>query len=201
MTSSYARFRPHPWHGVSPGEHCPDWVTVFVEITPFDTIKYELDKETGFLRVDRPQSTSALPPTVYGFVPQTYAAERVAALMPDAERGDGDPLDICVLAERPVGRSEVLLTARLIGGLPMCDGGEADDKLIAVLKGDAVWGEVTDLAQLSPALIERMRHYFLTYKSDGQSSPVSIGEAYGRAHAQRVLEASLADYQHHFRQA
>ena len=178
MTQPYARYRPHPWHGVSPGDDCPDWVTVFVEITPFDTIKYELDKQTGFLRVDRPQSTSALPPTVYGFIPQTLAASRVSALMPESSHGDGDPLDICVLAERPVQRSELLLTARLIGGLPMCDGGEADDKLIAVLKGDAVWGDLTDISQMSDALVARLRHYFLTYKGDGRTSPVTVGNAY-----------------------
>src|SRR5690606_31223988 len=104
----------------------------FIEICPFDLVKYEIDKESGYMRVDRPNRTSSQPPTLYGFIPRTLADRRVAALMPGAQRGDGDPLDICVLSERPIARAEIIVTARVVGGLPMLDGGEADDKLIAV---------------------------------------------------------------------
>src|SRR5262245_57683778 len=127
MTKSpHFAWRPHPWHGLDAGEDAPASVNAFVEITPFDTVKYEVDKRTGYLRVDRPQRTSASPPLLYGFIPRTYCAARVAALSPSSQRGDGDPLDICVLSERPISRSEVLLAARPVGGLRMVDGGEAD---------------------------------------------------------------------------
>lgn len=167
----------------------------YIEITPFDTVKYELDKTTGFLRVDRPQRTSSSPPTLYGFIPRTYCGDRVGALLPDAQQGDADPLDICVVSERPIDRSEVILNARVIGGLPMVDGGEADDKIIAVLENDLLWGHARELADLPPVIVERLRHYFSTYKLvPGQDNTVSIGPAYGREHAMAVVKAAIADY-------
>ncbi|MGD2031412.1 MAG: inorganic diphosphatase, partial [Gammaproteobacteria bacterium] len=93
-------WRPHPWHGLSPGKAPPLEVRAYIEITPFDLVKYEVDKETGYTIVDRPQRTSAQPPALYGFIPRTYCAERVCALTPGAEVADGDPLDICVISER-----------------------------------------------------------------------------------------------------
>lgn len=101
-------WRPHPWHGLDPGPEPPGLVNVFVEITPFDLVKYEVDKASGYMRVDSAQRTSSLPPTIYGFIPQTYAGPTVATLMPNATRGDLDPLDICVLSERRITRGEVL---------------------------------------------------------------------------------------------
>lgn len=188
-------WRPHPWHGLEPGPELPGLVTAFIEICPFDLVKYEVDKATGYLRVDRPQRTSSQPPTLYGFIPRTYCASRVRALMPGAERGDGDPLDICVISDRPITRGEVLLTARVIGGLPMLDGGEADDKIIGVLLDDPVWSGVEDVSDLPSAFLSRLRHYFETYKLEpGQPSSVSIGPAYGREHAEEVIRASIADY-------
>ena len=167
----------------------------YIELTPYDLVKYEIDKTTGYVRVDRPQKTSSQPPSLYGFVPRTFCGERVRALCPGAERGDGDPLDICVISERPVTRGEVLLDARVVGGLQMIDHGEADDKIIAVLAGDEVWGEASDLGDIPQPFIERLRHYFLTYKlvPDG-SSRVSIDEVYGADHAQKVVTASIEDY-------
>ena len=106
----------------------------YIELTPFDRIKYELDKQTGYLRVDRPNRTSSFCPTLYGFVPRTYCGDHVAKLMPDAKAGDHDPLDICVISERPITNSEIILKARVVGGLAMLDNGEADDKIIAVLE-------------------------------------------------------------------
>jgi inorganic pyrophosphatase len=119
--------------------------------------------------------------------------------MKGATHGDRDPLDICVLSERPIARAEVILAARVVGGLPMLDRGEADDKIVAVLLQDLQWGEVRDIAQLPPALIDRLRHYFATYKAlPGQNSNAAVGEAYGREHAQTVIRAAIADYRASF---
>lgn len=195
MSDPFDRFRPHPWHGLEAGGDPPGRVHAYVEITPFDGVKYEIDKRTGYLRVDRPQRTSALPPTLYGFVPRTWCGRRVAALMEGAERGDGDPLDVCVLSERPITRAEVVLEARVIGGLPMLDGDEADDKIVAVLEGDPLFDPARELDDLPAPLVARLRHYFATYKTlPDEPSRVSVGAPYGRAHAERVVQAALDDY-------
>ncbi|MDH3598982.1 MAG: inorganic pyrophosphatase [Candidatus Tectomicrobia bacterium] len=197
--SPFYRWRPHPWHGLDVGPHPPQLVHAYIEITPFDLIKYEIDKVTGYLRVDRPQRSSSLPPTLYGFIPRTYCGRRVATLMPHASRGDQDPLDICVISERPITRSEVILQARVVGGFPMLDGGEADDKIIAVLENDTLWTHVEDIAELPAVLVERLRHYFSTYKLvPGEVSQVSIAAAYNRHHAEKVIEAAMADYQEEY---
>jgi inorganic pyrophosphatase len=199
MPADFQRFRPHPWHGLDTGPQPPSIVNAYIEITPFDLVKYEVDKLTGYLRVDRPQRTSSLPPSLYGFIPRTYCGAQVGRLMKGATHGDRDPLDICVLSERPIARAEVILAARVVGGLPMRDRDEADDKIVAVLLQDLQWGEVRDIADLPPALIERLRHYFETYKlRPGQEPVVSIGEAYGREHAETVIRAAIADYQDSF---
>lgn len=194
-----SRFRPHPWHGLEVGPEPPRVVNMFVEITPYDLIKYEVDKASGYLKVDRPQRTSSLPPALYGFVPRTYCAERVRALAPGARRGDGDPLDICVLAERPITRNEVILRAQVIGGLQMVDTGDADDKIVAVLQNDLVYGGARTLSDVPAVLIERLQHYFLTYKLvPGQRPTAKIRRAYGPGHAHRVIRAAMADYREHF---
>ncbi len=191
----YNVWRPHPWHGLDVGPDAPNVVHAYIEICPFDLVKYEVDKVTGYLRVDRPQRTSSQPPTLYGFIPRTYCGERVGALMPGAVRGDGDPLDICVLSERPINRAEVILNARVVGGLPMLDAEEADDKIIAVLQNDQVWSHASDLDELPETMVERLRHYFLTYKLEpGRENAVSMGAAYDRDQAQRVIRAAIADY-------
>ena len=138
-TPTFERFRPHPWYGLSPGRQPPLFVQVFVETTPFDAVKYEVDKANGYLRVNRLQRTSSLPPALYGFIPQTLCGERVGALTPDAKGGDGDPLDICVFSERPIRAVEVVLDVRVLGGLRTLDAGEADDKIVAVLENDPLW--------------------------------------------------------------
>jgi inorganic pyrophosphatase len=192
---TFDRSRPHPWHGLEVGPDPPRRVHAYIEITPFDLVKYEIDKETGYLRVDRPQRTSSLPPSLYGFVPRTYCGDETAAHMPDARGGDCDPLDICVVSERPISRAEVILSARVVGGLPMLDDGEADDKIIAVLDNDEVWQDVQDVGDLPVPLVERLRHYFTTYKVlPGEASTVRLGEAYGREHAERVIASSMSDY-------
>jgi len=192
---SYSRWRPHPWHGLDAGPDVPRIVNAYIEITPFDLMKYEVDKASGYLRVDRPQRTSSQPPSLYGFVPQTYCGERVCALAPGCERGDGDPLDICVISERPINHSEVLLRARVVGGLKIIDRGEADDKIIAVLDGDYVWGEAEEIDELPPALLERIEHYFSTYKLVPDEPPkITLTGRYGYEEAAAVIRASLEDY-------
>lgn len=199
MTTPFYRWRPHPWHGIDVGPAPPSLVHAFIEITPFDLIKYEVDKVTGYLVVDRPHRTSSLPPTLYGFIPQTYCGKRVGKLMGESEGGDGDPLDICVISERPIAREAVLLRARVVGGLPMLDHGEADDKIIAVLHNDSVWNTVRDVSELPEPFVQRLMHYFSTYKLlPGETSLTKVGEPYGREHAHAVIDAAINDYHEEF---
>jgi len=194
-----SRFRPHPWHGLEIGPEPPGLLWAFIEITPFDLVKYEVDKHSGYLRVDRPQRGSSQPPALYGFIPRTYCAERVQGLSPTSKKGDGDPLDICVLSERPIARSEVLVRSRVVGGLQMVDSGDADDKIIAVLDNDYVYGGAQDIKDLPSVLVERLRHYFETYKLVPQRpAAVVIERVYGCAHALKVVDAAIADYANHF---
>jgi len=198
-------FRAHPWHGVSPGSEAPNVLTAFIEIVPSDTVKYELDKVSGLMRVDRPQRYSNASPTLYGFIPQTLCAEQVAARC-EAQSGrsdivgDDDPLDICVLAENPIAHGNVLVEAIPIGGLRILDGRAADDKIIAVLAGDASYGQFRDIHDCPAGLLERLKHYFLTYKQppDGSSPKVEISQVYGREEAHEVIRRSQADYASRF---
>jgi inorganic pyrophosphatase len=177
----------------------PRVVNAYIEITPFDLMKYEVDKASGYLRVDRPQRTSSQPPSLYGFIPQTYCGERVRRLAPGCERGDGDPLDICVISERPINHSEVLLRAVVVGGLKIIDRGEADDKIIAVLEGDYVWGEAQEIGDLPAALLERIEHYFATYKLVPAEPPkIAVTGRYGFKEAAAVIRASIDDYREMF---
>jgi len=198
-------FKAHPWHGIPIGPDAPESLTAYVEIVPTDTVKYEIDKVTGHLKVDRPQRYSNVCPALYGFVPRTYCGESVAELC--AQRagregivGDGDPLDICVLTERAITHGDVLVTARPIGGLRMIDGDEADDKIVAVLAGDAAYGGFDEVDEVPKGLVERLRHYFLTYKDlpDESRPHAEIVEVYGRAEAFEVIARSQADYQARF---
>jgi inorganic pyrophosphatase len=195
----FQRFRPHPWHGLEAGPNPPESVFAYIEITPFDLIKYEIHKESGYLMIDRPQRSSAQPPTLYGFIPKTYCGERVSRLSPSTTGGDGDPLDICVISERAVVKSEVLVICRPIGGLQTSDRSEADDKIIAVLEGDYVWGDVTDISGLPSIFLERLHHYFSTYKlKPGTEQPVNIKSVYGFEHARAVINAAIEDYREKF---
>ncbi len=195
----FYRWRPHPWHGLETGPDAPGVVTAFIEISPFDFVKYEVEKRTGFLKVDRPQRGSSSPPTLYGLIPRTYCAERVAAMSPEVAVADGDPLDICVISERAIDRSEIMLSARVVGGLRMLDHGEADDKIVAVLLDDAVFGEAIDISDIPKPLIDRLEHYFLTYKTmPGEEHLVQIPEIYGREHAVGVVAAAMHDYEDHY---
>lgn len=192
-------WRPHPWHGLPVGPEPPVMITTYIEITPFDVVKYEVDKLSGYLQVDRPQRTSSSPPTLYGFIPRTYCGDRVRDLCPGAEAGDRDPMDVCVISERPIDRADILLTARVVGGLQMIDDGEADDKIVAVLAKDPIWADVEDLVELPTALIDRLHHYFQTYKLHSEPHvATTIEKRYGREHAYRVIEAAMDDYNERF---
>lgn len=197
---AFYRWRPHPWHGLETGSNAPEIINAYIEMTPSDPVKYEIEKKTGYLMVDRPQRASSLQPSLYGFIPRTYCGKRTAALMgQEGLKGDKDPLDICVFSERPITRSDILLHARVLGGLPMIDDGEADDKIIAVLATDNIWGEARDISDIPAVLIERLDHYFNTYKLlPGKESTVTIGDAYGREHAHKVINASMEDYAERF---
>lgn len=194
----FESYRPHPWHGLSAGKEPPLRVQAYIEITPFDGVKYEIDKETGYLRVDRPQLTSSLPPTPYGFVPRTFCGTRVAQIAGVAD-GDHDPLDICVISERDIVRSEVLLNARVIGGICTLDHGAADDKIFAVLEKDPAYDEVYDMEDLPASMRARLKHYFATYKlvpglPEGGQNEVRVTAEYGVERAKQVVQAALDDY-------
>lgn len=191
----FYRWRPHPWHGLDVGPNPPDLVHAYIEMTSFDFVKYEVDKVTGYLYVDRPQRTTSLTPSLYGFIPRTYCGERVRALSSGAERGDGDPLDICVVSERPINRSEIFLNAVVVGVLQLLDQGEADDKIIAVLENDHIYGHIHDLEELPDVIVERLKHYFKTYKMiRGQQAPVEIIGAEGSEKAKKIVKAAIDDY-------
>ncbi len=199
------RYKSHPWHGVSPGDNLPEEVTSFIEIVPSDTIKYEIDKTTGYLMIDRPQKFSNIIPALYGFVPKTYCAESVASFCMEKTglsdiKGDGDPLDICVLTERIVSHGDILVSAVPIGGFRMIDSGEADDKIIAVLKGDSLYEQYKDVSEVPSAVIKRLEHYFLTYKQKpGEAvKKIEITHTYGREEAYEVIRRSIADYDKRF---
>ncbi|MBK8946557.1 MAG: inorganic pyrophosphatase [Ignavibacteriae bacterium] len=191
----FFKWRPHPWHGLELGKNPPFVVNAYIEITPFDFVKYEVEKITGYLRVDRPHRTSSQPPSLYGFIPKTYCGNRVRDLSPSSKKGDGDPLDICIITERPINKSEIILDAKVVGGIQMVDHKEADDKIIAVLHNDNVWQGAENIDDLPKVMIDRLRHYFLTYKLiPGEKPDVKIDKIYDREHALKVVEAAILDY-------
>jgi inorganic pyrophosphatase len=198
------RYKSHPWHGVDIGAEAPETVTSFIEMVPTDTVKYEIDKETGYLKIDRPQKYSNVIPALYGFIPQTFCSEMVAEYCMEKSGkkdivGDHDPLDICILTEKVIAHGDILVIARPIGGFRMIDGNEADDKIVAVMNNDAVYGEYKDLADCSLMVINRLKHYFLTYKDlPGQQRDAEITHTYGIEEAHEVIKRSMKDYQHKF---
>jgi inorganic pyrophosphatase len=198
-------FQAHPWHGVTPGPRTPELVNAYIEIVPTDAVKYELDKWSGHLRVDRPQRFSSLCPTLYGFIPQTYCGREVAELCEirtglTGVEGDKDPMDICVLSEKTFAHGSFFLHARPIGGLRMIDGKQADDKIIAVLEADLAFGGIQNIDDVPQGLVDRLKHYFLSYKQlpNEQQKKVEITDVYGRVEALDVITRSLRDYEHEF---
>jgi inorganic pyrophosphatase len=199
-------YMSHPWHGISSGTDSPKIVNAFIEMTPADTVKYEIDKATGFLKVDRPQKFSNIVPALYGFIPRTYCAEEVAEYCMNKTgrqniSGDKDPIDICVLTERNITHGNILIPAIPIGGFRMIDGGEADDKIIAILKGDEVYSGFHSMEDCPDSLINRLKHYFLTYKQMPGEAPTKeteITHVYGSDEAHEIIKRSMNDYNNHF---
>ena len=219
------RFKAHPWHGI-PAQPKPkggdpgNLYNAFIELTPTDGVKYEVDKESGHIKVDRPQKFSNLCPTLYGFIPRTFCGDKIGnfcarQLGREGIEGDGDPLDICVLTEKPIGHTGILVLAKTIGGLRMVDTNQADDKIIAVLDHDVTYGHLNSIEELPPGLLDRLRQYFLTYKMPPPnlervgnittlaSTPppplkVEIPQVYGRDEALEVIRYSQEDYKDKF---
>lgn len=200
------RYKAHPWHGIDAGKAAPEILRSYIEVVPGDEMKYEICKESGYLMIDRPNKFSSVMPALYGFVPQTYCAEAVAEYCmqqsgKEGVQGDGDPLDICVLCDRKLAAGDLLVDAVVIGGFRMIDGGEADDKIIAVLKDDQSYGHIRDISEVPTKLLKRLKHYFLSYKEEPDSDKkpeVEITHNYGREEALEVVRRSQLDYQNHY---
>ena len=197
------KFVAHPWHGVTIGDDVPNEVKAYIEINSNDQIKYEIDKPSGPIMIDRPQKYSNIVPALYGFVPQTYCDKKVADFCMEKSGltgivGDRDPLDIIVLSERNIDRGNILVDCIPVGGFRMIDGGEADDKIIAVLKDDQAYGHIRNIEDVPLKVIDRVKHFFLTYKEnpndDGSDKKVEITHTYGREEAFEVIKMSNEDY-------
>ncbi len=198
-------YRAHPWHGVFIGDEAPAVVNTYIEIVPTDTVKYEMDKTSGILKVDRPQKYSNSCPTLYGFIPQTYCGQSYGKYTGERIKrknivGDGDPLDICVLTEKVIPRGDILLVGIPIGGLRLIDEKKADDKIIAVLYGDELFGKYESIHDCPLGFLDRLRHYFLTYKQPPGKieRPIEIVEIYGKEEAYRVINICREDYRSSF---
>lgn len=194
-------YKAHPWHGISIGNRMPEIVNTFIEIVPTDTVKYEVDKDTGYLTIDRPQKYSNIIPALYGFIPQTYSDVRVAELTNielgvDNIEGDGDPVDICVLTEKDITHGDIIVKARPIGGFRLLDHNKADDKLIAVLDNDAIYGNYRDIKDVPIQVIDRLKHYFTTYKDlpNDKEPRCILTSIYGVETAYEVIKRASADY-------
>jgi len=198
------RYKSHPWHGVDIGKEAPDVITSYIEMVPTDTVKYEVDKESGYLKIDRPQKYSNVVPALYGFIPQTFSGDSVAKFCMEKSgkkdiKGDGDPVDICVLTEKEITHGDILVRAKPIGGFRMIDGNESDDKLVAVLNNDAVYMGYNDISELPPMVIDRLKHYFLTYKDlPGNPRDVEITDVFGKEDAHEIIKRSMDDYHKKF---
>lgn len=155
-----AALRSHPWHDLPAGEKCPDCVNAVIEIPEGSKVKYEIDKETGFLYVDRVLFSSIVYPHNYGFIPQTLC-------------DDGDALDILVLMQEPVAPLS-FMRAKPIGAMRMVDCGEQDDKIIAVCADDPAYKHFNDISELPVHRWNEIRSFFMTYKR-GQ-----LEEKYGK---------------------
>jgi inorganic pyrophosphatase len=198
--------KAHPWHGIDMGDKVPYLVRSFIEIVPTDTVKYEVDKESGYLSIDRPQKYSNIVPALYGFLPQTFSADKVAALtnlrMNRTDiKGDGDPVDICVLTEKDITHGDIIVKARPIGGFRLLDHNMADDKIIAVLENDAIFGNYNRISDIPAMVINRLVHYFTTYKDlpTDKSPRCVLTEIYDVEDAYEVIECAVEDYKEYIK--
>ena len=169
----------HPWHTVSFGKQAPEIVNAIIEIPKGSRAKYELDKETGLLKLDRVLYSSVTYPSNYGFIPQTYC-------------DDKDPLDILVLAQVQV-VPMCIVPARVIGVMHMIDGGEGDDKIIAVAADDISVNHINDITDLPPPVMAEIRQFFEEYKKL-ENKTVHVKGFSNRETAHQILLQAIKDY-------
>lgn len=167
-------------HDVTSGENTPKEINVIIEIPQNSKNKYEIDKKTGLIKLDRAMRTSQDYPFDYGFVPQTHW-------------DDGDALDVVLLATYPL-TPGILVEARPIGIMKMIDDGDSDDKIIAVPLADPRWDDVHDLKDVNAHTLKEMRHFFETYKNI-DNKVVEIKGFKGKAAAQKAVSRSMKLYE------
>lgn len=170
----------HPWHEVSPGDDVPSSVNAIIEIPKGSKAKYEIDKDSGLIKLDRVLFSSVMYPANYGFIPQTYC-------------DDKDPLDILVLCSVDVYPMSII-EAKVIGVMHMIDNGEQDDKIIAVAKNDMSVNYINDLSELPPHTMKEIVRFFQDYKALERKN-VTIERLFGRSYAYQVIQESLDLYQ------
>lgn len=174
----------NPWHDVSIGENSPKAVNGIIEIPRGSRAKYELDKDTGLLKLDRVLFTSVYYPANYGFIPQTYGE-------------DHDPLDILVLSQTEI-QPLCLLEAKVIGVMSMLDSGEADDKIIAVAQHDMSVNHTNDISELPPHFILELKSFFEDYKKL-ENKTVVVEDFQGREVAWEIIERCIQNYKDKFK--
>eukprot|EP00727_Mastigamoeba_balamuthi_P008330 m51a1_g4119 putative inorganic pyrophosphatase (219) ;mRNA; r:156614-157686 len=180
--------------GLPIGDKAPTVVTAYIEIVPSDTVKFEMERKTGFLIVDRPQKYSNALPSMYGLLPQTYCGDRLAKHA-GAERGDENPLDVCVLSQRPISHGDFITPVIPIGGLSIIDKGEADDKIIGYMAQEEQYYQWKTLSDAPQSVVERLQHYFLTYKTPpGWKTTSVLRKTYQKDEALEVIHLAMLDY-------
>lgn len=172
--------KSNPWHAVEIGSKAPDIVNGIIEIPKHTRAKYELDKESGLLKLDRVLYSSVYYPANYGFIPQTYC-------------DDNDPLDILILSQITI-VPMCIVSAKVIGVMRMMDGGEHDDKIIAVAENDMSVNHYTDISELPDHFINEMRNFFEDYKKL-EHKTVVVKEFQNAELAKNIVLQSIIDYQ------
>lgn len=173
----------HPWHDLTHGEDAPEIVNVMIEVTNGSSTKYELDKDSGLIKLDRVLFSPMYYPANYGFIPKTYC-------------DDKDPLDCLVICSVDL-MPGCLVDARVIGVMKMIDGGEGDDKLIAVADNDAGMAHIKDLSDLPEHKINQIRVFFQDYKKL-EKKTVEVKEFEGKDVAQKLVMESIELYKENF---
>lgn len=173
------------WHDIDEKRITTEEFVAVIEISKGMKKKYELDKETGLIMLDRILHTSTHYPANYGFIPRTYAE-------------DDDPLDVLVLCTEDI-EPMALVKCYPIGVMHMVDGGETDDKIIAIPLKDPTWNHIKDITELSPHTMNEIMHFFTVYKQLENRKTTSNLKAFGRAEAVKILAQAIADYQKKFK--
>lgn len=173
----------HPWHEVEPGPKAPELVNAIIEIPKGSKSKYELDKKSGLILLDRILFSSVHYPANYGFIPQTYCEDR-------------DPLDILVLGQEAA-VPLCIMRAKPIGVMKMVDQGEADDKIIAVHADDPGFNHYNSTKELPPHLLREVRRFFEDYKTL-ENKIVKVEDFFDRQEALKVIESAVKFYKKTF---